>query len=336
VIDAASAPLSAPGLWLIAAERWLLLAGLAVALGGLAGRGLARQYKGPRGTVPLPAPWALRGSLLGMAASLALAVTADIDPGLAIELARPRAPGLPANATAVIATVEFACFALAALLLRLRRPGNSVLPLLGVGLAEGVRAHPEGIVTAAGAALSYCHLLPALTWAGMLFYTLRAGWAWRADPAAMQGLIRFYGNAAAWLFAWVAITGVVSALLLVPLGSLLTTAYGRFLIVKAAVVTAVACLAVAGRVWLHRRPPAGAGPALVTKLECGALAVVLAVTSLLTVLTPPAKPIFTSAASCRSVRRAPPPAGASACRIPRTTGSDRRPTAPAPAPGAPR
>ena len=31
---------------LIAAARWLMLAGLAGALGGLAGRGLARQYKG--------------------------------------------------------------------------------------------------------------------------------------------------------------------------------------------------------------------------------------------------------------------------------------------------
>ena len=339
-MSAASASLATPGLWLIAAERWLLLGGLAVALGGLAGRGLARQYKGPRGHVPLPAPWALRGSLLGLAASLALAATADIDPGLAAELARPRAPGLPANATAVIAVVEFACFALAALLLRLRQPGRGVLPLLGVVAAEGVRAHPEGIITAGGAALTYCHLLPAVTWAGMLFFVLRAGWAWRADPAAMQGLVRFYGIAGAWLFALVAVTGVVSALLLVPLGSLLTTSYGRFLIVKAALVAVAAGLAVGGQVWLHRRPPPpGAGPALVTKLECGALAVVLAVTSLLTVLTPPAKPIFSSAAdraSCRSVRREPRPAGASACRIPGTTGSGRRPTAPAPAPGAPR
>jgi hypothetical protein len=35
---AAAAPLSAPGLWLTGAERWLLLTGLAVALGGLAGQ----------------------------------------------------------------------------------------------------------------------------------------------------------------------------------------------------------------------------------------------------------------------------------------------------------
>jgi putative copper export protein len=81
---------------------------------------------------------------------------------------------------------------------------------------------------------------------------------------------------------------VVSALVLVPLGSLLTTAYGIVVIIKAAVVAVVAVLAVAGRVWLRHQPAAGAGPALVTKLECGMLAVALAITGLLTVLTPSA------------------------------------------------
>jgi putative copper export protein len=70
----------------------------------------------------------------------------------------------------------------------------------------------------------------------------------------------------------------------------------RVLIVKAALVTAAACLAVAGRVWLRRRPDRGAGPALATWLECGMLAAVLAVVALLTALTPPAHPIRTGAA----------------------------------------
>ena len=63
---AASVPLTTPGLWLTGIERGLMLAGLALALGGLAGRGLARHYKGAR-PGPLPGPWALRGSLLGAA-----------------------------------------------------------------------------------------------------------------------------------------------------------------------------------------------------------------------------------------------------------------------------
>jgi len=162
--------------------------------------------------------------------------------------------------------------------------------LSGVVLAEGIRSHPEGVVPVAGALVTYCHLLPAMLWAGMLAYALRTAIAWRHHPAAAQGIIRLYAAAAAWLFALVVITGIVSALVLVPLSSLLTTAYGRFLIAKAVIVAVAAGLAVAGRMWLTRKAAPGAGPALVTRLEICALAVVLVITGILTVLTPPAKP----------------------------------------------
>ncbi|MGB6454530.1 MAG: hypothetical protein WBH47_08575, partial [Streptosporangiaceae bacterium] len=71
VAASAAAPFGTVALWLTGLERGVMLAGLALALGGLAGRGLARQYKGER-PGPLPTPWALRGSLLGLAASVAL------------------------------------------------------------------------------------------------------------------------------------------------------------------------------------------------------------------------------------------------------------------------
>jgi copper transport protein len=208
-----------------------------------------------------------------------------------MRLAQPPAPGVERNTTAAFAVIEMAFFALSALSLRLRRPGWSGVWLCGVVLAEGIRAHPEGIVPAGGAALSYCHLLPALLWVGMLIYMLRAGIAWRADPEAVQGLIAHYSKAAGWLFALVVITGVISALVLVPLGSVLTTTYGRFLVAKASLVLIVSVLAIVGQVWLRRRPQPGAGPGLATKLEVGALVAVLAITGILTVLTPPAKPI---------------------------------------------
>jgi copper transport protein len=289
-LAAARVPLTTPDLWLTGIERWLMLVGLAVALGGLAGRAVSRYYKGKHPS-PLPMPWALRGSLLGLAASAALLVTATIGPNLATRLAQPPAPGLERNATAAIALVEMALFALSALSLWLRRPGLSGLLLCGVVLAEGIRAHPEGIVPAGGAALSYCHMLPALVWVGMLFYVIRAAIGWRDDPEAMQGLVRHYGKVAGWLFAIVVITGVISALVLVPLGKVLTTTYGLFLVTKACVVLVVAMLAIAGQVWLRRRPLPGAGPALATKLEVAGLIAVLAITGILTVLTPPATPI---------------------------------------------
>lgn len=289
-LAAASVPLSTPDLWLTGIERGVMLAGLAVALGGLAGRGIARHYKGQR-PGPLPTPWAVRGSLLGLAASVALVVTAVAGPGLAVRLAQPPAAGLGHKATAVIAIVEAACFALAALLARARQPGWAAAFLSGVVIAEGIRAHPEGILPAAGAMLTYCHVFPAVLWAGMLCYVLRTAIAWRAHPAAVQGLIKLYSGLAVWLFGAVIISGIISVLLLVPLSKLFTTTYGLFLVAKAAVVLVATAMAVGGRLWLRRLPQPGAGPALVTKIEVSALAATLAITGILTVLTPPARPL---------------------------------------------
>ena len=241
---------------LIAVARWLMLAGLAGALGGLAGRGLARQYKGAV-PAPLPAPWALRSSLLGLAAAAALTAVIFGARALLTLPAPPAVAPLLTTGQGVLTGIECAAFALAAGALRLRQPGLSVIPLLGVVLAEAIRAHPEGIVPVGGALLSVVHVLPAVMWAGMLAYTLRAALAWRHDPVAMRGLVRLYANAAVWLFAVVVATGVVSALVLVPLGSLLTTGYGIMVIVKAVLVAAVASMAIAGRAWLGRAPARG-------------------------------------------------------------------------------
>ncbi len=289
----AATGLTSPVTWETAVARWLLFAGLSIALGGLAGRGLARQYKG-NFPAPLPPPWALRGSLLGVAASAWLALIAA---GL-VHVGR-----LTSSTAGAIAGVEFVLFLLAAGLLRLGQPRLAVLPLLGVVAAEGIRAHPESIIPVAGALITYCHLLPAAIWAGMLVYVLRTAIAWRYHPDDLRGLMRLYAIAAGWLFAILVTTGVISALVLVPLRSLLTTTYGRVLIVKAVLVATTAGLAVAGQVWLRRRPAPGAGPALVTKIECGTIAAILAVTGLLTALTPPAKPIRHAAAIEQPDRR---------------------------------
>jgi copper transport protein len=303
---------------LIAVLRWLMLAGLAGALGGLAGRGLARQYQGAA-PAPLPTPWALRSSLLGLAATAGLTIVIFGARALLALPAHPAVAALLTTGQGGLVGVECAAFALAAGALRLRQPGLSVVPLLAVVLAEAIRAHPEGVIPVGGALLSVVHVLPAVMWAGMLVYTLRAAIAWREDPAAVRGLVRLYANAAVWLFAVVVLTGVVSALVLVPLGSLLSTGYGIMVIVKAVLVAAVAAAAIAGRAWLGRAvsAPEGSppGPALASRLECYGLAAVLAATAVLTVLTPPATPArgvtARAAHAVGSTRRAGQTAGVS-------------------------
>ena len=61
--------MSSTGLWVLALLRWLMFAGLAAALGGVAARGLARRQAGPA-----PAPWTVRASLLGLVASGGLVI----------------------------------------------------------------------------------------------------------------------------------------------------------------------------------------------------------------------------------------------------------------------
>ena len=283
--------LATPGLWLTGVLRGALLIGLALALGGLSGQGVAKNFKGEH-PAALPEPWLLPGSLVGLAASAGLIVTALADPSLATALAHPLVPGLRSAATLAIAAVEFACFAAIAVLHRLGRSNGQVQLLLVIVFAESLRAHPEGLLPLAGSLLTICHLLPAVIWVGMLVYTLQAARAWRHDPPAMQALIRTYANTGAWLFAVVAVTGIASAALLVPVSSLLTTDYGRFLIVKSALVAVVAGLALAGRAALNRPAAIALGPARVTRLECATLVVILIVTGLLTVITPPAKTLL--------------------------------------------
>ena len=284
----AAAQPSAPGQWPTAVFRWALFAGLAVALGGLAGWRLAVFCKGQRPLAPLPSPWAAGGSLLGAAASAGLAVLVLGGGSLVTGAGRISSlPRLLASGPGIITAVEFAAFLAAAVLLRVRRPAWAVIPLLAVVAAEGLRAHPESVVPVGGALLTWAHLLAAALWTGMLLYVVRAAAAWRADPGAVRGLIRLYARAAAWLFAAVVVTGLVSALLLVPLTDLVTTSYGRVLVVKAALVAVAAALALAGRVWLRRRPEAGAGPALATRLEPGTLLTVLAAAALLSTFAAP-------------------------------------------------
>jgi copper transport protein len=100
----------------------------------------------------------------------------------------------------------------------------------------------------------------------------------------------------------VVVTGIIEALLLLDLATIASTTYGRLLLVKLAVVTLVAALALTARLLLRRGATAAAQPSLPARIEAGALVVVLAVTGLLT-SGPTPRPVT------QTLALAPPPVG---------------------------
>ncbi|MDJ0341040.1 CopD family protein [Streptomyces sp. H10-C2] len=250
--------------------RWLLFAALALLLGELTGRRLATRVPGAPGA--RPRRWAPAAALVGSASAVGLAALLAHD-GSSLGTR----PG-------VLALSEVAGFALAALATFLRRESWAALPLTGVVVAEALRAHPQADHPLAGALLTAIHLTGAVLWTGTLVNVLRTAALWRGAPA--RTVLLSYARLAAWLFAAVIISGLVSALLLVPFGDFATTGYGQVLLVKIALVAAVSGLAVLARRRLRART--GRSAQRLARTEAAILACVLALAATLTVLPAPA------------------------------------------------
>ncbi|MDX3308201.1 copper resistance protein CopC [Streptomyces sp. ME08-AFT2] len=255
--------------------RWLLFAALAVMLGEAAGRRLTARV--PDTPTRRPRSWALPASLIGATAALILA---------ALQLGDGSFSSLTGTRPGVLSLVEVAGFALVAVAVLVRRRTWAVVPLTAVLVAEALRAHPQAEQAVAGPVLTFVHLTAAVLWTGTLLHVLHTLAAWRGERSPVRALLFSYARLAAWLFAAVAVTGLISALLLVPLRDLATTTYGQVLLVKIALVTVVGGLALAARRRLRRT---GAGsPQRPARAETGVLAVVLAFSATLTVLSVPA------------------------------------------------
>lgn len=255
--------------------RWLLFAALAVMLGETAGRRLASRV--PDSPARRPRSWSLPASLIGTTAALMLA---------GLQLGDGPFSSLTNTRPGVLSLVEVAGFALAAVALLVRHRAWAVLPLTAVLVAEALRAHPQAEQAVAGPLLTLVHLTAAALWAGALLHVLRTLAAWRGERSPVRALLLSYARLAAWLFAAVVVTGLISALLLVPLDDLATTTYGQVLLVKIALVAVVAGLALAARRRL--RSTGTRSPQRPARAETGVLAVVLAFSATLTVLSVPA------------------------------------------------
>ncbi|OXY92526.1 hypothetical protein BEK98_26985 [Streptomyces diastatochromogenes] len=255
--------------------RWLLFTALALLVGEPALDRLAARV--PDAPARRPRTWALFTAFVGCAAALGLTalVISDGSPRSVIDTR----PG-------ILSLTEVAGFAFAAVAVLVRRRRWAVVPLAAVAVAEALRAHPQAEQAVAGPVLTLVHLAAAGLWVGALVQVLRTMAVWRGERAAARALLLAYARLAAWLFAAVVTTGVIAALLLVPLDDVFTTAYGQVLVAKIALVAVTATLAYGARRTLHGTPDRL--PYRPARVEVSVLAIVLALSAILTVLRAPA------------------------------------------------
>ncbi|MEU2004613.1 copper resistance protein CopC [Rhodococcus sp. NPDC019627] len=243
--DAAGAGDGESTSWTDAALRWLLFLGLALAFGGLVAERVtttARRENPALPTVRSPVP---AGALLGLAGVLGL--------GAALAASTDTVSVLWQERAGLVLLTEAAGLVLAAALAFAGRRGWAAAPLILVIAAEGVRSHANIAAPGWGGALTAIHLAAAAIWVGALLHTARAVLAWWSERAAVRWVLAGYTRLAVWTFLVVVATGTATALQLIPVSALLSTAYGQVLVVKLVLVAAASAVALTAR-WGMRTP----------------------------------------------------------------------------------
>ncbi|MGY4647004.1 copper resistance CopC/CopD family protein [Mycobacterium sp. URHB0021] len=228
-----------PIAWLSAGLRWLLLTGLAIAFGGLIAQRFisSARVENPR----LPTP----GSPI--TGSLVVALLGGAGLGVQLVADAGRLNVLWGEGSGPVVLAEIIAVTVALALVSVRRRRWALLALLVAVGAEGWRSHAQTAAPGWGALLTGVHLAAAAIWVGALVQTTLAVVAWRREPAAVRWMLRGYMRLAVWTFVIVIGTGVASALLLVPLSQVVSTSYGRVLLIKVALVATAAALALTAR-----------------------------------------------------------------------------------------
>ncbi|HXH78740.1 copper resistance protein CopC [Nocardioides sp.] len=284
VLNASGSGTETQGALPLAVLRWSLFAGFAVVLGGLVGGRLTRR------TASAPEPWLKIGAGTALASAVGLAVLVAGVGSFASGLDPDRVLGLVDSTPGLVAVVEVAALAigLGALVAGQRRLAG--VAVLAVPVAEGFRAHPGVEAGTWGVVLIAVHLTAVAVWAGALVHVVRVGIALRLRGGRATPVVRAYARMALALFLIVSLTGTIAALAIIPLddvaGALLGTSYGRWLLIKLSFVLLVAALATWARLHLGRHPEA-VQPAISARAELVAIAGVVAISSVLTVLAPP-------------------------------------------------
>jgi copper transport protein len=267
--------------WAGAVLRWLLFAGLAVALGGVVGERFTASARAENPRLCPLRSWVVPATVLGLAGVTGLGAVLIADTGTASTLWQGRAGQL------LLAEAAGLAVALPPTVIRSGRwRGWAALPLTAVIVAEGLRSHANVATPGWGALLTGLHLAAVAVWVGALVQVARAALAWRRERAALRWVLAGYVRLALGVFIVVVSTGTVTALLLVRPSTVLSTIYGQVLLLKFTLVAVAAGLALSARLTLRRRQRLDRVGTLV-RVESSVLVGVLAVSAVL-VSTPPA------------------------------------------------
>lgn len=221
--------------------RWLLFAGLTLAVGGLIAQRFTATARADRPALPRVRSWVAGGLVLALAGVAGLIAHAILTAGAITAAWNGRAAAvLLAEAAGLLA-------ALAILKLRLW----ALVPLAVVIVAEGIRSHAGISDGVWGAMLTAVHLAAVTIWSGALIHTVRAAVSWRRVPEAARGMLGSYVRLAFWVYLVVISTGVITMLVLVPLSQLFSTNYGRVLLIKVGIIAVASLAALAARMILH-------------------------------------------------------------------------------------
>jgi copper transport protein len=302
---------SADVAWPEAVASYLVLAGLALAAGGLLGeefvwgrlRAAGWSVRPPSVTGPVLAAL-LGGAGLFFLYTGALSRTAPRGHPGAVWSAALQSP---AGELALGAIVLILYALLVSRLSRTRRP--ALFALVGAMTAIALRTHPASTPDWWGGAAIVVHVVLGLLWAGVLAHLALALRPGQASPEVAIEAVRRYARLALWTVALVLASGVAAALTQFHgWGQLWTTLYGNVLVAKLLLVTLALLLALlAHRMTFSRRRPlpmAGLGRRLLA--EAGILGAVLGAAALLANAPPPV-----TAASAGTLLGPPPPSGPS-------------------------
>jgi len=182
--------------------RYLLFAGLAIAVGGLVAERFTSTARAERPTLAPLRSRVPAGLVIAIAGVAGLTAMRVIDVG-SVAAAWDGKAG-------VTLLVEAA--GLLAALAASTRGRWALAPLAVVIAAEGVRSHAGTTEGNWGALLTGVHLAAVTIWAGALLHTVRAMLAWRRVSSAVRWVLASYVRLALWTYLAVVATGVVSAL----------------------------------------------------------------------------------------------------------------------------